>query len=1492
LAAAENSIYMLATRSDAAETPVIVGFNSITTSMVAGRRLTDYAGASVGTGKFLVTVSDSEAVEPGAGSGATFFIELGGATTSLLSGSSSASDVASAIAELPTRPDDGSLSVISLPATTGANTWEVRYRHAALGNLSYTAAMDGFEISLSVSVVHLSTPDPAPPAIAATRVPLLPTLTDALPAVVASLPPGGQPFPEIRAQAGPVLAAGVQWVAVGHPTALLNESGLVVLRHRDTDGSLGPAGLLLPIVPEEVLTSYQGLHNITAAVRTGIPWLYDVPSDPAAPLLDLDTASDGLTALRMPRATDVVGPRFGSAIAVDGAWMVVGSPDFGVVPETGPIATIGFFTVLALSPDPASKAPRAVVSAGGTVPDSLNSTGARSGPHPAAPTLQGLQSQNTTCGATVAIGGGFIAVGCPGLSLPATRWTPAVEGAGGILVLRKSRPSDTVALAQGWPVTVPESATTLLDLRADAAATRRPAGQPLRAEALVKTAAWPTVQLLVPTEATQLMGLGSGRPTAPFLAVSSRFLAAAVPGSLDVFVWRRRNGMAPAFDPASQQTLRLSRQPTGIALLGSRLVVSLQPAPGSDPAEIFSADALGSFSVRPIPVAGTVPDQPRPFVAAAFGAPADLPGCSDAAGQGLGASVAVALPTDDPYEESLNPKIRLVTNCLAPGTPGSSTPVVAALVDFYSSCPSFLGKPAAPALSASTSVASARGIYSRSPEDHEESSPGECDSVTPRHAGTAPFADAFQATANSTAPVLTLGSGPATACVLACAYGHSLASGSQLTTCEAEGAWSLLPDEVPLCERLFAASPLLPAVALGRRLPTTTEAGQPGPLESPGMPGFRGGDDPDAVPFFALHLSPVPPVPGAHPAGTVSVAAADLDAANTDPVSLLHTYQALPGPAIPGAYPAATLRAVLGASRAVDGTYSVSRAASGQSPVLAFQSRAAARGPNGTFPVVVEASGGASPAGSAAHGGHFASAAAAARRGILVRVASSRLPAVPARPPSTRLRAQNPTPVLATALEAVSVSVLVPRAVLSAVARERFEPTTGSRHDASRCAAEGVCAQAVSDELGVRLRPNHERLGPATDPLARWSDPVGALDPLRGPRYRPAPELLLPGRRPNAQRSAEPGPHNASNPMWLAPITTAADLGAGSPDSLALPGAATAALLRFSPANASVSGALDGPSHAGHLLLDDSDLLGAEALLAPMTWHGAIVDLNVALQARGGPALGGTALSTTLPVRICCGTGRGREPYDLRRRTVGPLVTTVRVFVTDSSPAALNGTLAGPFGVSFVDTVLARLALRLGNVSAAASLLGRGANIVPEPQGSVVTGGLGPTVLAQRAGAGTAALDVPGAYAVLASSVVEAGDRHPLGAAPAASATVNAVTGRALPTATGATFDVVVSGFGAPDATDRSGACFPLESAAPSSPDPASSDTPSQERTALLRTLLGTSRAGTSATLTLRDADRLAKAILRAAGQPLTWFERRRCVAVDRRSVPEAVYRY
>jgi hypothetical protein len=308
--------------------------------------------------------------------------------------------------------------------------------------------------------------------------------------------------------------------------------------------------------------------------------------------------------------------------------------------------------------------------------------------------------------------------------------------------------------------------------------------------------------------------------------------------------------------------------------------------------------------------------------------------------------------------------------------------------------------------------------------------------------------------------------------------------------------------------------------------------------------------------------------------------------------------------------------------------------------------------------------------------------------------------------------------------------------------------------------------------------------------------------------------------------------------------------------------------ISFHRANASrrsLAGMLAAPEEdtsLGSLVLSTRNQLASEAVLAPMTWTQGGNSFDLALTMTGSPAMGSPNYLTTLPVNLCCTTGRGRVPADAARRNRGLQRIIVTVNVADVTS---DYTLTQPLGsesFSFMDLVLSDLSLRLGNVTGSRHLLHWPSlrSDVPESHMNL-----------------TDSLDVPGAGVVLvtppgyASSVRSV--PPPMG---------GSVTSGEFMNFDGVIFEVELRGYGFPVAGDATASC----NSNAGSPDVVDPPVVHNGRPMFASvTARLTQLEWSSGTVTGQQALALSDAILDAAGQPATWWERRGCVASDRRSV-------
>ena len=1495
------------------------------------RPASDYFSSSAQPAQVVVWVYTEGRTEAGAGPDALFVLKnSSGAESSTLTGDAAAADVEAALQQVLPGADGVAEQLEGGP---GQSAWQ----------LSFMAPSDSVTAALAAG---------APPAafVSATVVQERKAATVAVLAPNASSVMSTAPvLPEdlhialnmtqsglLERQAGvnstgPLLAASQQWLALGVPS-LLGGRGTVVVWARQPSASAEAAPLSAPrlITPSTQSLAARSMAEAMAANATALstgpnPWL---SGNSAATSEATDNAAGPggpMSQLLLPSLSNFSGPALGAAVALDGSWLAVAAPSHRAASN----AETGGFAVFGLSADGPGGAPRAVLSLSASVPDSMLPFAALSGPHPGARLLgPGLRSQPLRCGSSLALGGGFLVVGCPGLSMPATATSPAMESTGGLLVLRQARPANASAVAEAWPGSSPESATQPAELRGEAPLTARAGDSAVRpAEELVRSAAWVVVQVLVPLDARPGMRLGAGsgaavddsdaagdpNATVPtgrgaMLAVSSRFVVAAAPGTDVVVAWRRRNGRARGFDPASQQTLRALAGQTGhavvvagVQLLGPRIAVSLAGSvsgmAGPVPLVLFRADALGFFYDQgEVVAAGAQARQPG----LTFGLSADR--CAGGLGVGIGAAVATA--------EGASPMLRLLAACRAAGPSAEAT---IALLDSPARCPD-LADPAAVLLTLGeggppVSIATARSLHAT--EGGEGMPSSLCGDVAPRSpllAGSVPInASAIGGSAGSDpAPGVAVtaaapgwaeqcaqgttagGSGggeavcPAPpACGIPCAYGSSLASGAQLAACEATAVWSLFPDELPTCEPLLAVSPRQAAPKAPQRLSASDAPGSLGPVAQPGLPTGGRTDVPRLSLLASLLLaSPIQQQQqqqqgsGAQAEGTVS--------------SLGWALQGAVRPALPAGFSQVeALASVLGASRAVDGTFAAARGASAVAPVLSGQASlpAPSRAPGNVsatqagLPAVTEASGGY----TAAPPNHTEAPLRASQeelraQGLAVALAAAAAGLLSAdTQPSTRGATTVPPSALQTALSGVRAALLLPRSTSHSLAAELVQPVRGRRHNVTACAEDEERCGAVP--AGAIL-PGPAGQGPATHPSQRWSAPAETLDPLRRPLSLPAQGFGVAGP---AQRAADENATVAA--FWSA--AGARGVSAG----LRHLGAASGPLLRFAPPNRSTAlqpGAAAPlgarPDAAGSLLLSDGDMLSAEALLAPMTWQGGSQDVDVLVTADGAPALGGSPLAATLPLRVCCQAGRGREPASASQAEAGPRRARVRLAVPEGSSYTLSSAVdsADYNGPTLLDAVMAMASLRLGNVSQALRLAGASADIVPPPVGAQLGAG-GGTGWAQGLGAGTAALDVPGASIELVGQPSDAWSAYDTSGT--ATTSVHPVIGRELPYPSGAFVDFALTGFGTPW-PDAGNPCADLATQAEEGGSTGGTEpTPPTSDPELAVVAVRGGYAPYDSSSSWRLADDIALQLVRAAGMPVTWWERRGCVAADRRSL-------
>lgn len=1340
-----------------------------------------------------------------------------------------------------------------------------------------------------------------------------------------------------RLSSGPVLAMSGDWIAYGAPGLFSNSTGGVILWDRTAEsiGTAEPA-VLTPAVSDAAVTSRGG--HLQAWARSAIsdaaanPWTAAAQSQAQAARSGgtAGNASAGLPtgmhASRLPVASASNSLRFGAAVALEGSLLAVGVP--GLAAPGNEAALAGGVMVFALgrraastsSPSTGAPPTEAMLAASLAPPDSTLSTGPLSGPHPLASKLSGLLAREALCGSTVALGGGFLAVGCPALSLPETASAPALSSTGGVLVFRQARPADEAGAAAAWPYPVPEPHTALYDLRGEAQATPAAAAA-LNATAALRSSAWVFVQLLVPHQASPQMRLGGGSGAAgdtsaaqaasfggrgAMLAVSSRFLAAAVPGSDAVFVWRRRNGLARAFDPASQQTL--SARPvdaapsniSGLSLVGMTLVAALKgesaavstEQAGTAALAVFAADATGIFRTQPAGVAGSN----------SSGSSNATFGLTDAqcGGQGAGYGVAVAAAGG---AAPAGAAVRIVTAC---DPSSNATSGALAIMDVPAACPRLSEPPADAAQAPVASIAQSRQLFVGLRGG--DSPAGECDSVVARP--TAEWGrilgrnDTSAGAIGSMSPAALLGAGTTSTCVAACGYGSALASGSQVLTCEGTGSWSLLPDELPFCEHLFSS-----AESLGRAYqpldPSNDRSLSPASSPAMGSAAVLGGMYGNDVLIARLRFAAVTTASGV-PIRAVAAAASSASFAAQS--SLVH-----PIPA--SEHPSVILGAVLGSTRALDGMYMATRGNRTGAPVLRHSRTpdGAAMASTAQLPAL-ESRSASSPAVAvlAASGGLMlnqsiapvgASSTTAVMLGAMILNSSAAIAHDPPRVQSFAPTAPELMRSGSSVVGALDARILLTAAEAVAAVKERLAVgDRGRRSNVSSLHCMNTTAGCISGQVGVDGQSlDREVRGPAADPrVALWASPATSLDPLVASTARIDAALAVPAARPAIllQSNASTTTSNSSS---LGGINTTTDVAISTPQQLAAVASSAGVgadsiiladtfqpYLRFHPAGFSpIAANLSAVrmSHegdagvAGHLALSDVDPLGSEALLAPMTWHDASVDVDVALSGSADGALGGAALLTTLPMRLCCATGRGRVPADSARRLAGPqrtrVVLTIRDMysVSDWTQPVVSGSPS-----SFLDALLAQISVRLGNVSAAAAWAG-----VPTPDGRVdnATAPAAPPGLEQLLTEGTAALDVPGASVRLVRFPEQTWTFSPSVSANTASR----ITGKSLPSvASGTSLELEVVGYGYGDPSDASDGCRSLlggqqivEPAPPVLQGPA----------VRVATLSVNKQRGwrASSSLSWQLAADLARLVLRAARQPISWWERRRCVAADIRSL-------
>ncbi|KAA0163311.1 hypothetical protein FNF28_04308 [Cafeteria roenbergensis] len=726
------------------------------------RPASDYFSSSAQPAQVVVWVYTEGRTEAGAGPDALFVLKnSSGAESSTLTGDAAAADVEAALQQVLPGADGVAEQLEGGP---GQSAWQLSFMApsdsvtAALAAGAPPAAFVSATVAQERKAATVAVLAPNASSVMSTA-PVLPEdLHIALNMTQSGL---------LERQAGvnstgPLLAASQQWLALGVPS-LLGGRGTVVVWARQPSASAEAAPLSAPrlITPSTQSLAARSMAEAMAANATALstgpnPWL---SGNSAATSEATDNAAGPggpMSQLLLPSLSNFSGPALGAAVALDGSWLAVAAPSHRAASN----AETGGFAVFGLSADGPGGAPRAVLSLSASVPDSMLPFAALSGPHPGARLLgPGLRSQPLRCGSSLALGGGFLVVGCPGLSMPATATSPAMESTGGLLVLRQARPANASAVAEAWPGSSPESATQPAELRGEAPLTARAGDSAVRpAEELVRSAAWVVVQVLVPLDARPGMRLGAGsgaavddndaagdpNATVPtgrgaMLAVSSRFVVAAAPGTDVVVAWRRRNGRARGFDPASQQTLRALAGQTGhavvvagVQLLGPRIVVSLAGSvsgmAGPVPLVLFRADALGFFYDQgEVVAAGAQAGQPG----LTFGLSADR--CAGGLGVGIGAAVATA--------EGASPMLRLLAACRAAGPSAEAT---IALLDSPARCPD-LADPAAVLLTLGeggppVSIATARSLHAT--EGGEGMPSSLCGDVAPRSpllAGSVPI---------------------------------------------------------------------------------------------------------------------------------------------------------------------------------------------------------------------------------------------------------------------------------------------------------------------------------------------------------------------------------------------------------------------------------------------------------------------------------------------------------------------------------------------------------------------------------------------------------------------------------------------------------------------------------------------------------------------------------------------------------------------------------